>query len=243
MEWQDRGIVLGVRPHGESSAIIEVLSAAHGRHAGLVRGARSKRMRGILQPGNLVDVRWRARLSEHLGAFAVELAEARAAEIFDNALALDGLGAACAMARLCLPERESFPRVFAAFDVLSARMQDPGLWPALYVRWEAGILHELGYGLQLDRCAATGQSGDLTHVSPRTGRAVSAVAAEPYRDKLLALPGFLRDGAAPLRPGEIGAGLALTGYFLERRLLWPLNRTLPEARARMTERLAAAGLL
>ncbi len=243
MDWQDRGIILSVRSHGESSAIVEVLSAAHGRHAGLVRGAKSKRMRGVLQPGNRVDVRWRARLSEHLGAFVLEPVEARAADIFDNALALEGLGAACAMASLCLPERENYPRIFDAFDVLTSRMQDSDLWPALYVRWEAGVLRELGYGLQLERCAATGQRSGLTHVSPRTGRAVSAAAAKPYLDKLLALPGFLLDAAAPLRKGDIGSGLALTGYFLERRLLWPVNRTLPDARARMMERLGAAGLL
>jgi len=243
MDWQDRGIVLHVRPHGESSAIVEVLSAAHGRHAGLVRGAKSKRMRGVLQPGNLIEVHWRARLSEHLGAFVLELVEARAAVIFDDALALDGLGAACAMACLCLPERERFAGIYAAFEVLTSCMHERALWPALYVRWEAGILRELGYGLQLERCAATGQSDHLTHVSPRTGRAVSAAAAQPYVDKLLTLPAFLHDGAAPLQDGDIGAGLTLTGYFLERRLLWPLNRTLPDARARMTERLLDAGLL
>jgi DNA repair protein RecO (recombination protein O) len=241
MEWQDRAIILMVRSHGESSAIVEVLTPTFGRHAGLVRGATGKRLRGILQPGNVVDVHWRARLSEHLGTFSFEAVEARAPALFDDALALGGLASASAMASLTLPEREAQPRIFEAFDVLIAQMPNIEIWPALYVRWEAGVLRELGYGLQLDRCAATGSAENLTHVSPRSGQAVCAEAAEPYLDKLLTLPGFLRREPAPLKAGDVQAGLILTGYFLERRVLWPVDKVLPEARTRMIERLEHGG--
>lgn len=240
MEWEDRAIILMVRPHGEASAIVEVLTPQHGRHAGLVRGATGKRMRGVLQLGNIVDVHWRARLSEHLGMFSIELVEARAPVLFDDPIALSGLSAACAMASLALPERETFSRVYQAFDVLIAQMQNEEIWPALYVRWEAGVLRELGYGLQLQKCVASGSPENLTHVSPRSGQAVCAEEAAPYLEKLLALPGFLREQSRPLQAGDIADGLALTGYFLERRVLWPVNKTLPEARARMIERLRDA---
>ncbi len=243
MEWTDRAIILAVRTHGEASAIVEVLTPEHGRHAGLVRGATGKRLRGVLQPGNVVEVHWRARLSEHLGAFSLEPVEARAPALFDNALALAGLGSACAMASLTLPEREQHQNIFEAFNVLMEQMLEPAIWPALYVRWEAGMLQELGYGLRLDRCAATNATDHLTHVSPRSGQAVSAKAAEPYLDKLLKLPGFLNKEPTPLQDGDIGFGLTLTGYFLERRVLWPVNKTLPEARGRMIERLDSAQLL
>ncbi len=243
MEWSDRATVLAVRPHGEASAIVEVLTPAHGRHAGLVRGATGKRLRGVLQSGNVVEVHWRARLSEHLGAFSIELVEARAPNLFDDALALSGLGAACAMASLTLPEREQHQRVYEAFDVLMGQLMERTIWPALYVRWEEGILRELGYGLQLDRCVATGATDDLSHVSPRSGQSVSTEAAEPYLDKLLKLPGFLHNPLEPLQEGDVRSGLILTGYFLERRVLWPVNKTLPEARGRMIERLDSAGLL
>ncbi len=243
MNWTDRAILLMVRPHGEASAIVEVLTPSHGRHAGLVRGATGKRLRGVLQPGNIVDIEWRARLSEHLGMFTLELVDARAPTLFDDPLALSGLGAACAMASLTLPEREPSPHIYQAFDILMEQMAHIDVWPALYVRWEAGILRELGYGLQLEQCAATGTPENLTHVSPRSGQAVSAEAAQPYLDKLLTLPGFLRAAATPFEKGDVEAGLALTGYFLERRVLWPVDKQLPEARERMIERLRSTGHL
>jgi len=244
MEWRDdRAIILMVRPHGETSAIVELLTSEHGRHAGLVRGATGKRWRGVLQPGNVVEAQWRARLSEHLGAFTLEPVEARSVALFDNPLALSGLGCACAMASLTIPERDAQPGLFAAFDLLVKQMTQITIWPALYVRWEVGILRELGYGLSLDRCAATGTSDHLTHVSPRSGKAVCESSAQPYLDKLLPLPGFLRAPSQVLKDGDVKAGLALTGYFLERRVLWPVDKVLPEARARMVERLGNAGHL
>ncbi len=243
MEWSDRAIILNVRAHGEASAIVELLTPKYGRHTGLVRGATAKRMRGLLQPGNVVQAHWRARLSEHLGIYTIEAIESRAPALFDDALALSGLGAACAMASLTLPEREAHQGIFDAFDMLVAQMSEIDVWPALYVRWEVGILRELGFGLALDRCAATGSGENLSHVSPRSGQAVSAGAAAPYLDKLLILPGFLQILPTPLQEGDVKAGLALTGYFLERRILWPVNKVIPEARARMIERLGSAGRL
>ena len=238
MEFSTQGFVLSVRRHGETSAIIDVLTPDKGRHAGLVRGGVSRKMRPVLQPGNLVRVNWQARLSEHLGNFTVEAIDARAAQLMDDRLALAALNAACALTLAVLPEREPHPAVYDAFAVMVSHMDDPDIWPALYVKWEAGLLDAMGYGLDLSKCAASGRNDNLTHVSPRTGRAVSASEAEPYLDKLLALPGFLA-GRKGIMPDEIKQGLTLTGYFIESRILWPADRQLPEARARMIERLSA----
>lgn len=242
MEWTGSGRIIAVRPHGETSAVIEVLTAEHGRHAGLVRGGRSKAMRPVLQPGNRVRAVWRARLESHLGGFQIEAEELSAGAVMEDPLALSGLNSACAMATHCLPEREPHPAVAEAFEVLISALDDPELWPALYVRWEAGLLADLGYGLDLRRCAATGLETDLIYVSPKSGRAVSAEAGAPYKDRMLALPGFMKGGAS-LAPGDVAAGLRLTAHFIERRVLWPADRLLPDARARMIARLEADGRL
>ena len=236
MDWESEGYILSVKKHGETSAIIDVFTPDKGRHLGLVRGGVSRRSRPVLQPGNKVKVAWRGRLSEHLGAYTVEALSARAAELMDDRLSLSGLNAICAVARECLPEREPHIDVYSALEVLIENLHDPEIWPALYVRWEAGLLTAMGYGLDLKSCAATGVNDNLTHVSPRSGRAVSASAAEPYKDKLLTLPGFLLGRPyAPL--ADVADGLSLTGYFLETRVQWGVNKTLPEARTRMIERL------
>ena len=236
MDWESEGYILSVKKHGETSAIIDVFTPDKGRHLGLVRGGVSRRSRPVLQPGNKVKVAWRGRLSEHLGAYTVEALSARAAELMDDRLSLSGLNAICAVARECLPEREPHIDVYRALEVLIENLHDPEIWPALYVRWEAGLLTAMGYGLDLKSCAATGVNDNLTHVSPRSGRAVSASAAEPYKDKLLTLPGFLLGRPyAPL--ADVADGLSLTGYFLETRVQWGVNKTLPEARTRMIERL------
>lgn len=240
MDWQGEGIVLGVRKHGETSAVVDLFSHAQGRHAGLVRGGISRKYRPVLQPGNTVLVEWRARMAEHLGFFTVEPVELRAGTLMDDALALSGLQAACAIARESLPERQAFPELYAAFGVLIDNLDDPEVWPALFVRWEAGLLEALGYGLDLSRCAGGGND-ELVYVSPRSGRAVSASAGEEYADKLLKLPAFLR-GEPMVTPNDVRAGLELTGYFLESRLFWEMNRPLPELRARMVERLEGAGV-
>ncbi|WP_273146916.1 DNA repair protein RecO [Oceanicaulis alexandrii] len=242
MEWTASGRIVAVRPHGETSAVIEVLTAEHGRHAGLVRGGRSRAMRPILQPGNRVRAVWRARLESHLGGFQVEGEDLSAGVVMDDPLALSGLNAACAMASLCLPEREEHPAVANAFEVLIAALEDPDVWPALYVRWEAGLLSDLGYGLDLRRYVATGVETDLVYVSPKSGRAVSAEAGAPYKDRMLALPDFMKGGGA-ITEGDVGAGLKLTAHFIERRVLWPTDRMLPDARTRMIERLAGEGRL
>lgn len=236
MDWQSEGYIISVRPHGESSAIVDVLTPEHGRHAGLVRGARSRRNRPVVEIGNKVQIQWRARLSEHLGNFAIEPIETYAASLMQDRNCLAGLNAVCAMAKTVLPERQAFPQVYAAFDILMQNFEDIEIWPALYIRWEMGVLAALGYGLDLSACAATGQVENLTHVSPRSGRAVCAQAAQPYLDKLLPLPNFMQ-GGRELSAQDIENGLRLTGYFLETRVQWGVNQTLPDARTVMVERI------
>lgn len=241
MEWSGRGHVLAVRPHGETSAIVELLTENEGRHAGLVRGGRSRSMRPVLQPGNTVNATWRARLADHLGNFSIEADVSRAGTVMDDPLALAGLNAACAVACQVLPEREGHAPVYRAMEVFLDALADSDIWPILYVRWEFGILKDLGYGIDLEKCAATGEIDDLTHVSPRSGRAVGRESAAPYIDRLLALPRFLRDPEAGCAPGDIANGLALTGFFLQRRVLWPIDRDLPESRMRLVKALTDAG--
>ncbi len=241
MEWSDDGIVLSARRHGESGAIVSLLTAGHGRHAGLVRGGAGRAKRGMLQPGNAVRATWRARLAEHLGAFTVEPVRAWSAELMDDPVRLAALSAICAVADAALPEREPHGPLYEGLGILLAALaDDDGAWPAVYVRWELGLLAELGYGLELDACAATGVIEDLTHVSPKSGRAVSAAAAAPYAGRLLALPAFLagaRGGPPANDPrADWQAGLDLTGHFLEARLFATAERRLPEARNRFIER-------
>jgi len=237
MDWSGEGYVLSVKKHGETSAILEIFTRDHGRHLGLVRGGVSRKLRPVLQPGNQIKVEWRARLSEHLGYFTVEPIDSRAAELMNDRLSLAGLNAVCAMAREALPEREAHSDVFDAFAVLVENLHDQDIWPALYVQWEAGLLSSMGYGLDLSRCAATGSLENLTFVSPRSGRAVSTDAAQPYRDKLYELPPFMqakdRRNDNSFSSADIQNGLRLTGYFLETRLQWGVNKTLPEARIRL----------
>ena len=234
MNWSGEGYILSVRPHGETSAIIHVLTKEKGRHAGMVRGGRSRRLRPVLQAGNQVTVNWNARLSEHLGAFTVEAIDARAAILMQDRMSLAGLNAISALCMQVLPEREPHPRLYDVFEIMMAQLHDNAVWPALYVRFEMALLQALGYGLDLSTCAATGTTDNLSHVSPRSGRAVSADAAEPYLDKMLALPPFLK-GQNTLKPGDLANGLALTGYFLKTRVFYSTNKDLPEARNRMVK--------
>lgn len=242
MEWNDEAIVLAVRPFGEHGAILEALTRAHGRHLGLLRGAMSKRMKGSLEPGNVLQVHWRGRIDQQLGNYTVELSAARAAQFFDDALKLAGLASACAVVAATLPEREAHARSFEALDVLLMSMAERASpdWLADYVRFELLLLEDLGFGLDLSHCAATGATAGLTHVSPKSGRAVSAEAARPYLGRLLKLPQFLtaEDGAPSAQ--DLVDGLALTGFFLERVALEPHGVPLPPARLRLSDRLAAA---
>lgn len=237
MEWSDDAIVLSVRLHGESGTILEALTRTHGRHLGLVRGGTSRKSRPTLQPGNGVRLQWRARLSEHLGNFTVEIDNARAGTLMENGDALTGLNAFTAIASATLPERAPYREpIFVVAGILLDAMMEDGLahWGALYVRWEAGLLESLGFGLDLSQCAATGSTNDLTFVSPKSGRAVSASAGEPYAARLFALPKFLLTSQdADVTNADISAGLALTGHFLFERVLRPNEKPMPAARLRL----------
>nr|WP_272210842.1 DNA repair protein RecO [Marinicella sp. W31]MDC2876759.1 DNA repair protein RecO [Marinicella sp. W31] len=230
MEWQDEGIVLGMRRHGETSAIAEVMTLAHGRHLGLVRGGRSRTMRPVLQPGNRVSLTWRARLSEHLGEFRVEPVSQRAGLLMQSAAALHGMRAMAALLRL-LPERDPHRHLCDAVEVIIAHLDDPTSAGELFVRFELALLNELGFGLDLARCAANGSAVDLVYVSPKSGRAVSKTAGAPYADRMLALPDFLRtDLNETADPSGLEAGFRLTGFFLDRHVYEPRGITPDNAR-------------
>ena len=239
MEWHDRAFVLAARRHGESGAIVELLTEEHGRHAGLVHGGQSPKLRAVLQPGNEVTAMWRGRLSEHLGTIACEMVRPHAAGLLDDPDRLAGLTAAAALVAAALPEREPYRDVFASFEGLLRALDSAADWPARYVAWELDLLAHLGFGLDLGRCAVSGVTTDLAYVSPRTGRAVSRAAGLPYRDKLLILPLFLWcDEPADQR--QIEFGMKLTEYFLVHHVFVPQGRTLPAARSRLAERMRRA---
>ncbi|MBN2907140.1 MAG: DNA repair protein RecO [Rhodobacteraceae bacterium] len=241
MEWRDEGAVLSMRRHGETSAIVEILTAGHGRHAGVVRGGAGRRMAPLLQPGTQLAVTWRARLEDHLGSFTVEPLRTRVADIMGDARALAGLNAVTALLSFALPEREAHPALYARSITLLDLLGHADAWPLAYLRWELALLEEMGFGLDLSRCAVTGTRDDLVHVSPKTGRAVSAEGAGAWADRLLPLPPCLL-GQGPVRAEEIAEGLRTTGYFLEKWLAPALgDKPLPGARARMVERLARDG--
>jgi len=236
MEWTDHGTIIGQRQHGEASVILEVMTANHGRHLGLVRGGRSARKQAALQPGNAISVTWRARIDEHLGEYRVELLTSHAARLIEAPVALYGLATVSALLRL-LPERDPHPGLHEALVVLVEHLHEPALAPALVVRFEIAMLGELGFGLDLARCAVTGSMDDLSHVSPKSGKAVSRAAASPYLDRLLALPAFLSEGQGGRMPSvaDIAAGFALTGHFLRRHLWEPRGLLEPAERARLVE--------
>lgn len=236
MQWDDDAVVLQLKPHGETSAVAELLTRAHGRHLGLVRGVRKSA--AMLQPGNTLRVSWRARLSEHLGYFTLEPVTLRTARLFEEADALMALRAAAQLLGGSLPERDPHPELFEGLTVLLDRLDEKAVWPALYVRFEIGLLEALGFGLALDRCAVTGTADDLAYVSPKSGRVVSRAAAGAYADKLLKLPPFLLGAQARSLPGDIVDGLKLTGYFLEHRVFLPHHKPLPAARVALAERLS-----
>lgn len=231
MEWTDTAIVLHVRPHGETSALLEVYAREHGRYLGLVRGGRSRRLRPLLQAGNLLSAAWRARLSEQLGFFVVELGEPFAARALDDRRALGGIATLAGHLAL-LPERDPHPGLFDLSVLLLRHLSEPELLAQLLARLELLLLKELGFGLDLEVCAATGVREDLIYVSPKSGRAVSAEAGAPYADKMLPLPAFLRSGTASASsPHDVAEALKLTGYFLERYVLAPRGMNLSESRA------------
>jgi DNA repair protein RecO (recombination protein O) len=248
MEWRDEGLIIGVRKYGETSVIVEAMTRAHGRHLGLVKGGRSRRMQPFLQAGNSAELVWRARLDEHLGAFAIEPTRLRTARLMASAEALHAIGLIGALLRV-IAERDPHPELYEAANLIADHIEDERL-PALMVKLEVEILSEAGFRLDLSRCAATGGTRDLTYVSPKSGRAVSSAAGAPYRGRLLPLPAFLRH--EELRgdalneeleqknppPCDIRDGFRLTEFFLNRDVFAPRGQRLPEARSAYLAELA-----
>jgi DNA repair protein RecO (recombination protein O) len=231
MNWQDEGLVIGARRHGETSVILELMTKAHGRHLGLVRGGVGRALVGVLQPGNQVEATWRARLENHLGAYTVEPLRARAARLIDHAYALHGVTHLCALLRL-LPERDPQGDLFDMAEVIADQLDSLRLAPELMARFELALLAALGFGLDLDRCALTDSRDNLCYVSPKSGRAVSKEAGEPWRERLLPYPAFLREANfAPQSADDIAAAFRLTGHFLARDVLSPRGVAMPQARA------------
>jgi DNA repair protein RecO (recombination protein O) len=241
MEWHDAGIILANRRHGENAAILSLLTPTRGRHRGLDRRGAAGRGGGLLQPGTAVAAVWRGRIADNLGTFRCEVVTPVAPAILENRRRLDALAAACAVLESALPEREVHECVYRGLTELLALLGGEGPdWAEAYVRWEVMLLAELGYGLDFSRCALSGAREGLAYVSPRTGRAVTAAAAEPYRDKLLPLPAFLVEprGAAGARAAAIDEGLSLTGRFLARDVFGAHARPLPAARRRLAAHFA-----
>ncbi|MEK4033920.1 DNA repair protein RecO [Methylocystis sp. IM3] len=236
MEWQDEGLVIGARKHGETSVILELMTRAHGRHLGVVRGGRSKTLRPVLQPGNLVAASWRARLEDHLGAFSVEPVSWRAARYLDRAAALHGVALLSALLRL-LPERDPQPELFHTANAIAARLDAADAAGPLLARFELALLAALGYGLDLSCCALTGTRDDLAFVSPKSGRAVARCAGAPWSARLLPFPEFLREASDEASQTEIADAFRLTGYFLTRDVLAPRGVSMPAARALYLEAL------
>jgi len=258
MEWTDEGVVLSVRRHGETAAVAELFTRANGRHMGLVHGGRSRKMRPVLQIGNHVDASWRARIADQLGHYQLELRRGYAAKAMENAARLLALTSMCELLRL-LPERDPHPHLYEITLFVLGFIDDDEVWPTLLVRWELALLEELGFGLDLKTCAATGSDEDLVYVSPKSGRAVSGAAGEPYKDRLLRLPMFLVSGLGSKseagadcasNPGshsrservvheqDVKAGLALTGHFLETRVFYPRDQRLPAPRIRLVSEVS-----
>jgi len=239
MNWSDDGIILGSRRFGEGGLILDVLTRANGRRSGLVYGGNSRKRRAQFEAGNSVSLSWSGRLENQLGRFDVaEASRERTSYVLDDPKALAAISAVTAILRASLDEGDVVgSAMFEATEMLLEQVEAREIWPALYVRWELGLLAALGFGLDLDECAITGVNDGLTHVSPRTGRAVRGSEAEDYVSRLLRLPGFLISSAAPVTPEDVVDGLKLTGYFLEARVFHAMNRAMPQERERLVKRL------
>jgi DNA repair protein RecO (recombination protein O) len=239
MEWSDDGIVLGVRRHGETSAIVELMTPARGRHLGLVRGGISRRIKPYLQPGNSVRATWRARLDEHLGNYTIEGTVLRADRLMASASASFCMQTLAALLRL-LPERDPHVSLYEALCLIVDHLDEPHIAAPLLVRFELQMLAELGFGLDLGECAATGEAEELVYVSPKSGRAVSRVAGEPWKTQLLVLPGFLNGRGTAATVEDVAAGFSLTEFFLLRRIYEPRGLPMPDARTSFLASLARA---
>ncbi len=241
-EWTDRAISLGLRRFGETGAILEVFAREHGRRRAMVYGGSSQTKRGPMQVGNTLTVTWKGG-QDSLGFFTAETERERAARYMSDAASLSALAALSELLAAAVPEGEAKPGVFDASETLLDLMGEQEVWPALFIKWEMGLLQALGYGLDLNHCAVSGSNDGLTHVSPKSGRAVRGSEAGAYLSRLLPLPQFLVDATAPVTPVDIFNGFRLTGHFLSERLFSDLNRGMPEARHLMIDRLERAGRL
>ncbi|MAB10837.1 DNA repair protein RecO [Hyphomonas sp.] len=239
MNWSDDGIILGGRRFGEGGLILDVLTRNRGRRSGLVYGGNSRRRRAQYEAGNSVSLSWTGRLEDQLGRFDVaEASKERVSHVLDDAKALAAVSAITAILRMSLDEGDvAGSAMFEATEVLLDQIEAREIWPALYVRWELGLLSALGFGLDLDECAISGANDGLTHVSPRTGRAVRGSEAEDYVARLFRLPSFLVMSSAPVGDEDVADGLKLTGYFLEARVFHAMNRAMPPERDRLVKRL------
>ena len=237
LEWQDSGIILSVRGHGDTGGIVSILTRDHGRAMGYVYGATSTKTRGVLEPGNLVSIDWKAKSNDQLGTFTLELEKSIAADVMDDAAKLTAMQSACVLADKTMPEREKHTGMYEGTKALMASFATD-IWAPTYIYWEMGLLRELGFGLDLSKCAATGAVDNLIYVSPKSGCAVSAAAGEVYKEKLLALPPFLR-GEGGFEESDILNGLKLTGHFLLHRVFSLSNSNLPESRLRLEEKFRA----
>ncbi|SMY06483.1 DNA repair protein RecO [Flavimaricola marinus] len=234
IEWREDGVVLAARKHGETSAIVEVFTAEHGRHAGVVRGGASRKMAATLQPGAQVDITWKARLDDHLGHFTIEPVRSRAQAMGDR-LSLAGLNAVAGLLTAALAERDAHPPLYRRTIQLLDLLGEKEVWPLAYLQWELALLDEMGFGLDLGACAVTGATEGLVYVSPKSGRAVSAAGAGEWAAKLLPLPPVLR-GQGDADDSEIREALGTTGYFIEHRLIKGSgDRPMPAARARLLD--------
>lgn len=238
IEWRDEAALLATRPFGEAAVIIEVFSATHGRHAGVVRGGTSRKLAPLLQPGTQLAVTWKARLDSHLGSFTVEPIRSRAAVAMGDRLALAGLNAVTGLLAMVLPEREAYPALYARTIGLLDLLGQSDLWPLAYLRWEQALLEEMGFGLDLSACAVRGVNEDLVFVSPKSGRAVSREGAGEWADRMLDLPPVLA-GKGDASHAEVLLALATTGFFIENRLIKSLgDKPVPPARARLLDAIA-----
>lgn len=234
-QWQDQGIVLSARAHGENGAVVALLTEHNGRHAGYVHGAQSSKKRAMVEPGCTVSVAWSSRVSDALGTFQMEPDTGLPHGVMDDPLKLGALLSACALCDAALPEREGHPGLFYGLRALIDTLESD-VWAASYVMWELALLKELGFGLDLTKCAMNGDLATLTHVSPKSGRAVSAAQAAPYKERLLPLPEFLKPSGGGADDADVYTGLKLTGYFLEHWVFAHHTKGVPEARIRFGER-------
>jgi len=244
MQWEDEALILGGRRFGEGGLILDVLTKTRGRRAGLVHGGASRKRRAQLEAGNTLTISWQARLEEQLGTYTVaEATTERATHLMDEADALAAISAITTILRSAVDEGDAAgSQLYEATTLLLDLLDQPEVWPALYVRWEIGLLQSIGFGLDFSSCAITGDNDGLTHVSPKTGRAVKGSEAEDYIDRLFTLPQYLIDPSAPVTPQDVGAGLIITGHFLERRLYNVINKPPPEQRDLLLRRMERSGL-